>query len=88
MSDAEESDIESGDESGSENESDDEVEGSEDQIDGEADSGTEGKGSLVFDAGARMEMFLHRLRSLHLDALTAAAFGEPCITLQRRTQFL
>ncbi|KAA0156949.1 hypothetical protein FNF28_06577 [Cafeteria roenbergensis] len=31
--------------------------------------------SLVLDAGARMEMLLHRLRSAHLDALTRVAYG-------------
>jgi hypothetical protein len=32
--------------------------------------------TLVFDAGARMEMLLHRLRSMHMESLTRVAYGE------------
>lgn len=80
MSDVEDSDVESGSESGSEELSDEEKDGS---IVVDKEPTAAGKGSLVFDAGARMEMLLNRLRSQHLDALTSAAYGKTRAVIQR-----
>lgn len=78
MSDSEErdSDMSSGEEEEEDSEAESGEEGSENEGSQAAAPSAAAPRSLVLDAGARMEMLLHRLRSAHLDALTRVAYGE------------
>lgn len=76
MSDSEERDSDMGSSDAEEDSGEDSGEESGEEGSQSAAASEPNPRSLVLDAGARMEMLLHRLRSAHLDALTRVAYGE------------